>query len=69
VRRLEEAVALLPQEAAAEVLVARDQRVLRLSVAPELGPPADATHGTVQLLPDERATAGARRLRKAWLSV
>ena len=61
-RRLDDALALLPAKGPARLLAARDQRLLELSISS----PAGVT-GAVQLAVDEHASAAARALRKAWL--
>ncbi len=64
IRRLDEAQAWLQRDARFELLLARDQRVMRLRVDPcagELAGPSVSLH----LLPG--AVAAVRRRRKAWL--
>jgi predicted metalloprotease with PDZ domain len=63
-RRLEDAARLLEPGRAAPALVARDQRVLTLSLAL----PEDGVPGVVVLKPAADASAAARALGKAWLS-
>lgn len=63
-RRLEDALRVLRPGESAELLVARDQRVLRLG----LRLPEDASTGaTVQLAPAAKASPVALALREAWL--
>ena len=61
-RRLDDALPLLPAKGPARLLAARDQRLLELSIASPAG-----VAGAVQLAVDDRASAAARALRKAWL--
>ncbi|MBE2242536.1 MAG: M61 family metallopeptidase [Burkholderiaceae bacterium] len=70
-RRLDDAQALLapqpapPRKAAPrELLVSRDQRVLRIALAV---PAAGEDGASVQLVADGAASAAARALRRAWL--
>ena len=67
VRRLEDAVALLPAKGPAQLLVSRDQRVLALALAPPSAAQRDDAPGTVHLSADPRAGSAARALRQAWL--
>ena len=62
VRRLEEAAALLPTGAAAQVLVSRDQRVLALALRAH----DKEGQGTVQLTLADKPKGAALALRKAW---
>ena len=64
-RRLDDALRLLVPGRATLLLVARDQRVLALSIA--LPAPADEPAGAVLLAPAEQPAAPALALRKAWL--
>ncbi len=66
-RRLDDAVAVLPKASAARLLVSRDQRVLSLAIAEPAGCKGDAAQGAVQLAASEGAGAAARALRRAWL--
>ena len=66
-RRLEDASALLPRRSAAHLLVARDQRVLTLALAPRSGRSGEDGQGAVQLAVDKAAGAKARAVRRAWL--
>ena len=61
-RRLEDALPLLPAKASARLLAVRDQCLLELTIATPAG-----AQGAVQLGLDESAGAAARALRKAWL--
>ena len=63
-RRLDDAARLLIDEVPAPLLVARDQRVLRLSLTL---PAASQAVGAVALVPAENAKPAALALRKAWL--
>ncbi len=64
-RRLDDAVRLLADGQRAELLVSRDQRLLRLPLAL---PPEAAGEGAVTLAVDTRADEAARALREAWVS-
>ena len=64
-RRLDDAARLLVPGRVTRLLVARDQRVLSLSLA--LPSPADELAGAVQLAPAEQPAAPVLALRKAWL--
>ncbi len=79
-RRLDDVQALVAKAAAAvkaqakvktnatapvKLLVARDQRMLRLPLAP---PDAGEVKGSVQLTADAAASSSARALRRAWLA-
>jgi predicted metalloprotease with PDZ domain len=66
VRRLEDAARVVPPGATAPVLVARDQRVLTLSL--ELAAESDKPSGTVALKPIAAPAKAAATIRKAWLS-
>ncbi|MEO7150654.1 MAG: PDZ domain-containing protein [Burkholderiaceae bacterium] len=67
-RRLDDALRLLADAAPTPLLVARDQRLLRLSLT--LPPPAPASQavGAVALALAEGAPPAALALRKAWLA-
>ncbi len=64
IRRLDEAQAWLQRDARFELLLARDQRVMRLRVDPSAGEGASPTQ-SLHLLPG--AAAAMQRRRKAWL--
>ena len=63
-RRLDDAVRLLPPGQPATLQVARDQRMLTLSLAV----PEEGVVGTVMLKPASDPSPSARALGKAWLS-
>ena len=63
-RRLDDALRLLVDDAPAPLLVARDQRVLRLSITL---PAASSAVGAVALALADNASPAALALRKAWL--
>jgi len=68
VRRLDEALRVIEPGAAAEWLVARDQRVLALKLA--LPPPDAALNaGGVSLRLAAKPAKAVQALRKAWLQV
>jgi predicted metalloprotease with PDZ domain len=67
VRRLEDALRVLTPGAAATCLVARDQRVVALSL--QLAPEAAPGPGAITLRAAAAPTKAAAGLRKAWLSV
>jgi len=64
VRRLEDATRVLKTGAAAPLLVARDQRVVTLSLVP----PADASGGTVAFSMASNASKATLALQEAWLA-
>ncbi|MEO5843380.1 MAG: PDZ domain-containing protein [Caldimonas sp.] len=65
-RRLDEAVRVLPQDGETTLLVGRDQRVLSLPLP--IASLAAAEAGALQLRPAEKADATARRLYEAWIT-
>ena len=66
IRRLDDAVRLLDADAEASLLVARDQRVLSLTLA--LPSAAESAAGAVALKPAAKPAADAHARYKAWLA-
>jgi len=65
-RRLDDALRSLPSQGELALLVARDQRVLRLAL--DAGSLAGPSAGAVQLKRSQGASAAARALCEAWLA-
>ena len=69
VRRLDDALRVLKPGVAAPWLIARDQRVLPISLQTPAVDPAGGRAGTVALKPASAPAEAAAALRKAWLGV